>query len=73
MAPSPIELPGITWLVLQGLQGVISTSIDVVGAPARADTQGPSKEHALTFMTPAPVSLTHVITTLNAELVPRRS
>ena len=63
MAPPPV-------LLARGrcfLQGVVPASIDVVGAPGRADTQGPPKEHALTFVTPAPITLSHVITTLRPE------
>jgi hypothetical protein len=59
MAPPPIMLPGITWLILQG---VVPASIDVVGAPSWADAQGTPEEHALTLVAPAPISLAHITT-----------
>jgi hypothetical protein len=58
MAPPPIMLPRIAWLILQG---VVPASIDVVGATARADAQETPKKHALTLVTPTPIALSHVI------------
>ena len=59
MAPPPIMLPRIAWLVLQD---VVSASIDLVSATGRADAQETPKKQALTLVAPAPIALCHVIT-----------
>jgi len=61
MAPPPIVLPGITWLIVQE---EIQALAGVVGAPGRADTQIEPKEQALALAAHAPIALSHVITTL---------
>jgi hypothetical protein len=66
MAEPPIVLPGITWLILHD----VSRAYTAVGAGVRANpgSFAVAEEQALTLLTAAPITLSHVTTTLESLL-----